>query len=385
MIKSLKINVKVDTKDQSIQVSTIYKFTKPLNNIVFYLNEGLNINTQNTKKGEVFLIENGYFTPKFRSRCKKYTASHSEKFDELYMQYEGKIEGWQNIIRKEMISLNLYSAWYPQFKEFDLQPYFKDIKVKVDQNYCVVGAFDQGVFWEINSDNHDCNVIALSGWKIVSSHKDLLDLNIFTNSKEDYEKSKEVEKEFSKIITYFHQNFCHINDKKLMFNVVVNEFDTGGYNRQSLIVMEKLPENLISLVRFLGHEIAHSWSHGASTDSYEDWMNETFAEMMGLLYIKNVYSNTDFIDLIKKFSDKSEEYTKIITDDGSRPDGVHYKGVKLMSNVCDIFGEDIIIRIIKRFILLENKTTENLLKTIEENISKEVRDYIEKSLYKDKL
>ncbi|PAT02493.1 hypothetical protein CI105_00555 [Candidatus Izimaplasma bacterium ZiA1] len=385
MIKSLKINVKVDTKNQHIQVSTIYKFTKPLNNIVFYLNEGLNINTQNTKNGEVFLIENGYFTPSFRSKCKKYTASHTEKFDELYMQYEGKIKGWQNIIKKEIISLNIYSAWYPQFQDFDLQPYFKDIKVKVDQSYCVVGAFDQGVFWEINSDNHDCNVIALSGWKIVSSHKDLLDLNIFTNSKEDYEKSKEVEKEFSKIINYFHQNFCRVNDKKLMFNVVVNEFDSGGYNRKSLIVMEKLPDNLISLVRFLGHEIAHSWSHGASTDSYEDWMNETFAEMMGLLYIKNVYSNTDFIELLNKFSEKSKEYNRIITADGSRPEGVHYKGVKLMSNVCNIFGEDIIIRIIKRFILLENKTTENLLMTIEENISKEVRDYIENNLYKDKL
>lgn len=385
MIKSLKINVKVDTKNQHIQVSTIYKFTKPLNNIVFYLNEGLNINTQNTKKGEVFLIENGYFTPNFRSKCKKYTASHTEKFDELYMQYEGKIKGWQNIIRKEIISLNIYSAWYPQFQDFDLQPYFKDIKVKVDQSYCVVGAFDQGVFWEINSDNHDCNVIALSGWKIVSSHKDLLDLNIFTNSKEDYEKSKEVEKEFSKIINYFHQNFCRVNDKKLMFNVVVNEFDSGGYNRKSLIVMEKLPDNLISLVRFLGHEIAHSWSHGASTDSYEDWMNETFAEMMGLLYIKNVYSNTDFIELLNKFSEKSKEYNRIITEDGSRPEGVHYKGVKLMSNVCNIFGEDIVIRIIKRFILLENKTTENLLITVEENISKEVRDYIENNLYKDKL
>ena len=385
MIESLKINVKVDTTNQSIQVSTIYKFTKQLNDIVFYLNEGLNINTNNTKKGEVFLIENGFFTPKFRSKCKKYTVSYTEPFDELYMQYEGKIDGWQNVIRKEMISLNIYSAWFPQFLEYDLQPYFKDIKVKVDQNYCVVNAFDQGVFWEINSNDHDCNVIALSGWKIVSSHKDLLDLNIFTNSKKDYEKSKDVEKEFSKIITYFHENFCHINNKKLMFNVVVNEFDKGGYNRGSLIVLEKLPDNLISLVRFLGHEIAHSWSHGASTDTFEDWMNETFAEMMGLLYIKNIYSTNDFLDLLKKFSDKADEYSKIITDDGSRPEGVHFKGVKLMSKVCDLYGEDIIIRIIRRFILLEEKTTKNLLETIELNISKEVRDYIEDNLYKDKL
>ena len=56
-----------------------------------------------------------------------------------------------------------------------------------------------------------------------------------------------------------------------------------------------------------------------------DWLNETFAESLALLYIRNLYGEKEYSIIIDKIKLKATKLPAVKTKDGSRPDGVHVK------------------------------------------------------------
>jgi aminopeptidase N len=85
-------------------------------------------------------------------------------------------------------------------------------------------------------------------------------------------------------------------DKKgEIFTVIQSPRDKGGdYARKSLIVLSRLTdEKYITqhelFVRNLGHETAHFWWNRAPANSWEDWLNESFAEYSALLIIRKMF------------------------------------------------------------------------------------------------
>jgi aminopeptidase N len=85
-------------------------------------------------------------------------------------------------------------------------------------------------------------------------------------------------------------------DKKgEIFTVIQSPREKGGdYARKGLIVLSRLTdEKYIAqhelFVRNLGHETAHFWWNMAPANSWEDWLNESFAEYSALLIIRKMF------------------------------------------------------------------------------------------------
>jgi hypothetical protein len=73
----------------------------------------------------------------------------------------------------------------------------------------------------------------------------------------------------------------------------------GGYARPGAIVLSGLADDEFvddrtDYVRFLSHEAAHLWWTGAATDSWEDWLNESFAEYSALLAVRERFGTGEF-------------------------------------------------------------------------------------------
>ncbi len=73
----------------------------------------------------------------------------------------------------------------------------------------------------------------------------------------------------------------------------------GGYARPGLIVLTSVaelnaPERRADFLRFLGHEIGHLWWTRAPSNSWEDWLNESFAEYSALLLLREELGEDEF-------------------------------------------------------------------------------------------
>lgn len=95
------------------------------------------------------------------------------------------------------------------------------------------------------------------------------------------------------------------------------------------------------------------------------------------LTIKNKKS---LIGILNQSWKKAIDLKGIKTKDGSRPNDVHIRAAVLLYKVYKEYGKEIIQQIIQIFTKLDNKTTENLLEAIKDNISLAVASFIENEL-----
>jgi hypothetical protein len=82
----------------------------------------------------------------------------------------------------------------------------------------------------------------------------------------------------------------------------------GGYARRGLVVLGGLTDRDYldqpdAFLRYLGHEAAHAWWWEAATGTWEDWLNESFAEYSSLLAVRERYG----ADTFERFLDRKRE------------------------------------------------------------------------------
>jgi hypothetical protein len=78
----------------------------------------------------------------------------------------------------------------------------------------------------------------------------------------------------------------------------------GGYARRGFISLgglsdEKYRSNHAGYLRYFAHEISHLWWNMAPSDSWEDWLNEGFAEYSALLVVKRRLGEEAFIERLQ--------------------------------------------------------------------------------------
>jgi hypothetical protein len=85
----------------------------------------------------------------------------------------------------------------------------------------------------------------------------------------------------------------------------------GGYARPGLIVLSRLadrtsPEQRADLMRYVAHETAHFWWSLAPTVTWEDWLNESFAEYSALLLLRELYGDAEYSERVEQKRQASE-------------------------------------------------------------------------------
>ncbi len=85
------------------------------------------------------------------------------------------------------------------------------------------------------------------------------------------------------VMNLFQKSFGKMDSTYLRF--VIAPFNQGGYSRKNFVCMRSKNFNL-NTAKGIAHEIAHFWWNNAVTTTWEDWLNEAFAEYSMLLYIR---------------------------------------------------------------------------------------------------
>ena len=145
----------------------------------------------------------------------------------------------------------------------------------------------------------------------------------------------------------------------------------------------KASEYNLYLKRGIAHEMAHFWWSNASTDSWDDWLNESFAEFSMLLYIREKVSKEIYDDLIEEYENFINNSQPIWGIDRKSPEAytaLYNKGSLILVEFEKEIGEERFVDFLQILLNEEIETTSDFLELVKNEISEETRFWFESKL-----
>lgn len=237
---------------------------------------------------------------------------------ELNFEYEGRITAWPvwsaNVISDVWTELGLYLPWFPYNGEYG--DFTFSVNVDIDAAYQVRSYGDHArdaTKWHfvwgrpasdmviVASRDLKTKTIKVGGWETAVHYVTLSEST-----------ASMLGEDLSWILERFGSWFG--GEKTGRMSLVESPRQQGGgYARSGLIVLggldnERYVENREEYFRYLAHETAHNWWRGAKVTSWEDWLNESFAEYSALLAVRDRFGRAAFE---KRMAEKIEAQSNV--------------------------------------------------------------------------
>jgi hypothetical protein len=213
-----------------------------------------------------------------------------------------------NQISAEAIELNVDSFWHPIDPRFN-QLMTVELDIQIESDWLAVGAgellkTDTGFVLTNNKPALDVSFALSKKYKISQmSGYTLYDLR---DNKGGTEKltsavsfcSSRLNDDFGQSNPLGHIHFT------------INNRPSSGYARGNYIALTDIsdsPED--RLTQFICHEIAHHWSFRGKFDTEENWLNESFAEYIGMMMLRERFGEQSFTTRINQFHNQIKDKT----------------------------------------------------------------------------
>lgn len=175
-------------------------------------------------------------------------------------------------------------------------------------------------------------------------------------------------------------------DRLPHINFTINRRSGSAYNRRSYISLTDISDTEAeTMTQFLCHELSHHWSFGANFNTVENWLNESFAEYIGNMAVREHFGEAVFLDRMNLFASQIEGqalpaiWVPGATDRG--PYLVNYRaGPVALWELETYLGRPAFNRFITRYMVDGIDTTPDLLAMLEEISGREARDWFEDRL-----
>lgn len=317
---------------------------------------------------------------------------------EILFEYEGNLTEWPensaNVVTEDWVELGMYLPWFPS--GFICGHFTYEIEAECDPAYQLRS---YGNYTKTNGTWHfkrtiptfDIVVVASKHLKTMEQKSDSKRVIFHYQSLEDRIAEK-LSNDLLGVLNLYEEWFG--GDKKEDFlTVIQSPRERGGdYARRGLIILSRLTDEKYvaqheKFIRNLGHETAHFWWHMAPANSWEDWLNEGFAEYSALLVIQEMFGDKAFRRWIedKKMAIKGTppiwgfDRNNMSASEG--PDiidaNLYSKGPVLLHSLSERIGGNEFKGLCKEMVENSTSSTEYFLKLLEKNHGDEVRNWFE--------
>ncbi|MHC1695412.1 MAG: hypothetical protein AB9835_09120 [Eubacteriales bacterium] len=368
MCNTADVFLKVNTKEKTISVKCVIKFSDEIKTFSFSLSTLMTVDSI-TSDTQIHWENTREWQPQWQHRSNEINITAVLPIKEICIVYHGGVAGWCNIIEENRIALSPYSAWTISETTTRIDYTFK---IEGMEDYFILNArYDNSErLWIYGETEHESgNIIALKKGQYFLMNSGAMNYYYMNPDEKTY--ADMYAHYYEDIINFYNYTFAKKDIKNL--NIVSLNIEKGGgaYFRKELIVIDKahitqdislIKKNTVSL---LAHELGHNWFAGADTSSWEDWLNETGAEWAALLYILSQNDKALFDEKIGWLEENYRVYPIIKPEDIKRPvDGVHSRGVMLFYEIYKRYGCEVLLVILKELANLSQPTTEELLQIL---------------------
>jgi aminopeptidase N len=148
----------------------------------------------------------------------------------------------------------------------------------------------------------------------------------------------------------------------------------GGYSRKNFFCLRTKNFSLYT-EKGIAHEIAHFWWHNAPADTWEDWLNEAFAEYSMLVYIRERKGNETFRKIVEEYKSKTKDLPPVWGIGRNSPEAysvLYEKGSLLLYEFEEKVGKEVFFNFLKDVVRNQISNTNDLIELAEKKLSKSV-------------
>jgi hypothetical protein len=303
------------------------------------------------------------------------------------LSYQGQIvdDPWGvNVIDESWVELGGYSGWFPHHP--DQGPFTYSVTVRVDPAYQVVGSGAsrrEDDRWQIvgGSPGGDIVVVAARGLERRTVGKGASMVTLAYQGLPD-DQIDSIGSDARRVLEYCERWFGPASSGGLTV-VLANRKRGGAYARPGFIVMLYDPERSQAFLRSLAHEVAHLWWAGAAATTWEDWLNESFAEFTALMVMRELRGDAVFGSYLEEYEKAAREAPAIWGLDRNHEkafDALYRKGPLALADLEREMGSTRFREFLVVLLERDVKTTAGFLETLEQRTSAEVRLGLERRL-----
>jgi len=239
-----------------------------------------------------------------------------DKLLRIWFEYEGNIGvlPWEvNRITPSWVELGFYAPWFlyrPELKQFCY-----DVQVQIGPGYEVIGLGEvkqlgEGL-WHISQKQPSADMVVMASNRFCRLRDAVSGLEVEL----DYVDVAKwvVEDVFKKGLQAlkWYSEWFGVSSSVDMRIVITPRTEGGGYARTGFVVLpridtESYKRQEVSYFSNLAHECAHLWWANAPVNSWEDWLNESFAEYSALMAVRELFGTERFQNIIAGKRKRSE-------------------------------------------------------------------------------
>lgn len=232
----------------------------------------------------------------------------------LKISYSGFLihvhEAWGvNCVTEKWVELGMYGPWFPWQPSISLG-FTYSVSVEVPGGYQVVGlghVENTGRVWQLTSETPQDDIVIVAAPDLHKAGASNAGVSVevyFAGSEaENAENALIIAKEALWLLTYY-RNWLQDVSTGSHASVILSPRQTGGgYARPGLVVLagaDACHKNPQGIFQYLAHEFAHLWWRGAPADSWEDWLNEGFAEYSSIKAVQARFGEETSARLVAK-------------------------------------------------------------------------------------
>lgn len=297
-------------------------------------------------------------------------------FDEILSSANSFDENW--------IELGGYSAWFPYNDEE--RSFTHKVNVAINKEFNVSGS---GIVtrskngWQIVQNQKSNDIVLLASKNLQTQFLQQNDLTIRLDYI-DFENEKAVAlattaKEF---LGYYEKWFGASAGKYLTFAINPTK-NVTSYSRIGFISFQVKGMTDEELNLQIGHELGHLWWRNATTATWEDWLNESFAEYAAILAMREKYGADYAAQRIEKYRQDTKDVPPVYglsRDSQYSGLALYRKGPVILFDFGKSVGEKVFLNLLKVTSEKKIKDTATFLKLVETRISVQAREELEKLL-----
>lgn len=303
----------------------------------------------------------------------------------LILTYSGALEPgpWGvNMITPEWVEIGLYSGWFPldpQMGRFDATA-----GVTLPDSWTMVGTgtpVRQGNRW-MSSSGDIGDIVVLAAPSLVTRRAgDSVRIHGPDRSPERLQAAAAAA---SSILGHLVSLLGPAPGDRL--DIVFSPRERGGgYVRPGLAVLQDDGGDFASpgWIRYLAHEISHLWWHHAPTITWEDWVNESFAEVTALIMVRELKGEEAFQHRVERYREEAADAPPIRDldrDDEAAYAALYRKGPLLLLDVERRVGGDTFARFLREVASRRAASTDEVLAILERVASPAVAGELDASL-----
>ena len=290
------------------------------------------------------------------------------------------LDTWMSSMEKDWVQLGYYVAWFPV--NSDSRDFTANVSVSINDGYTVSGS---GIVehkddkWEMLQPwgGFDLQIVASPTLKSKKMTSDGRTFEVVYTDFADADADSAL-LACSEALQFYTRLFkTNPSNDYMKFLVVPRR--GGGISRKNFIAYatKRFNEHFKTAI---GHEMGHFWWNKAPTFSWEDWLNEGFAEFSMLWYIKCHFDKHVFDCYLEACRENARHACPIYEVDRDAPeayDALYNKGALLLYDLEQKVGEQRFFEFMQGVAEREITSTTLLLDYAEEVFGKEIRKWIE--------